>query len=118
MARLMLITLGNLRFLTVRSLTMQKPIISERKIEHLSEVIKAMSHPLRYKIICLLGRGEMSMQNLVKAINTSHSNASQHLALLQDSGLVLMRRVASRVYFRIRDQRTLSLLAMSHHVLA
>ncbi|MBU2823338.1 transcriptional regulator, partial [Acidithiobacillus ferrooxidans] len=55
---------------------MQKPIIPERKIEHLSEVIKAMSHPLRYKIICLLGRGEMSMQSLVKAINTSHSNAS------------------------------------------
>ena len=97
---------------------MQNPIIPERKIKQLSEVIKAMSHPLRYKIICLLGRGEMSMQSLVKAINTSHSNASQHLALLQDSGLVLVRRVASRVYFRIRDQRTLRLLAMSHHVLA
>ncbi|MBN2680686.1 metalloregulator ArsR/SmtB family transcription factor [Acidithiobacillus montserratensis] len=93
-------------------------IIPEREIAQLSEVIKAMSHPLRYKIICLLGRGEMSMQHLVKAINTSHSNASQHLALLQDSGLILVRKVASRVYYRIRDQRTLRLLEISHHVLA
>ncbi|MEY2333874.1 metalloregulator ArsR/SmtB family transcription factor [Acidithiobacillus ferrianus] len=96
---------------------MQHAIIPERQIQQLSDVIKAMSHPLRYKMICLLGRGEMSMQNLVKAINTSHSNASQHLALLQDSGLVLVRRAASRVYYRIRDQRTLRLLAMSHNVL-
>jgi ArsR family transcriptional regulator len=59
----------------------------------------------------------MSMQNLVKAINTSHSNASQHLAMLQDSGLVLARKVASRVYYRIRDQRTLNLLAVSRSVL-
>ena len=96
---------------------MQHAIIPERQIQQLSDVIKAMSHPLRYKMICLLGRGEMSMQNLVKAINTSHSNASQSLALLQDSGLVLVRRVASRVYYGIRDQRTLRLLAMSHNVL-
>ncbi|MBU2738886.1 ArsR/SmtB family transcription factor [Acidithiobacillus concretivorus] len=93
-------------------------IIPEWEIAQLSEIIKAMSHPLRYKIICLLGRGEMSMQNLVTAINTSHSNASQHLALLQDSGLVLVRKVASRVYYRIRDQRTLRLLEISNHVLA
>ncbi|EGQ62041.1 transcriptional regulator, ArsR family protein, partial [Acidithiobacillus sp. GGI-221] len=60
----MLITLGNLRFLTVRSLTMQKPIIPERKIEHLSEVIKAMSHPCVTRSSACWGRGEMSMQNL------------------------------------------------------
>ncbi len=96
----------------------ENTLIPEREIAQLSEIIKAMSHPLRYKIICLLGCGEMSMQNLVKAINTSHSNASQHLALLQDSGLVLVRKVASRVYYRIRDQRTLRLLEISNHVLA
>ncbi|MGC8467666.1 MAG: ArsR/SmtB family transcription factor [Acidithiobacillus sp.] len=96
---------------------MKEIVLSDREIPRVAGVIKAIAHPLRYKIICLLSKGEMSMQNLVKAINTSHSNASQHLAMLQDSGLVLARKVASRVYYRIRDQRTLNLLAMSRSVL-
>jgi len=96
---------------------MKEMVLSDREIPHVAGAIKAIAHPLRYKILCLLSRGEMSMQNLVKAINTSHSNASQHLAMLQDSGLVLARKVASRVYYRIRDHRTLNLLAMSRSVL-
>ncbi|AEK57600.1 MULTISPECIES: ArsR/SmtB family transcription factor [Acidithiobacillus] len=96
---------------------MKEVVLSDREIPRVASAIKAIAHPLRYKIICLLSKGEMSMQNLVKAINTSHSNASQHLAMLQDSGLVLARKVASRVYYRIRDQRTLNLLAVSRSVL-
>ncbi len=96
---------------------MPEPVLKEREIYHVAGAIRAIAHPLRYKILCLLGRGEMSLQSLIRSINTSHSNASQHLALLQDSGLVLARKAASRVYYRIRDQRTLNLLAASRQVL-
>lgn len=92
--------------------------LCETDIIQLSNAIKAMAHPLRYKMVCLLSNGEMSMQNLVTAIGTSHSNASQHLAMLHASGVVLARRVASRVYYRIRDHRTVHLLAISSKLLA
>ncbi|MGC8591781.1 ArsR/SmtB family transcription factor [Acidithiobacillus sp.] len=92
--------------------------LCETDIIQLSDAIKAMAHPLRYKMVCLLGNGEMSMQNLVTAIGTSHSNASQHLAMLHASGVVHARRAASRVYYRIRDHRTIRLLAMSNSLFA
>ncbi|MHB1202851.1 MAG: ArsR/SmtB family transcription factor [Acidithiobacillus sp.] len=92
--------------------------LCETDIVQLSDAIKAMAHPLRYKMVCLLGNGEMSMQNLVTTIGTSHSNASQHLAMLHACGVVHARRVASRVYYRIKDHRIIRLLAMSNTLFA
>ncbi|MCE5387178.1 MAG: metalloregulator ArsR/SmtB family transcription factor [Acidithiobacillus sp.] len=97
---------------------MSSQILDEREIQRLSQTLRAMAHPLRYRMLCLLARGEMNLQHLAKASHTSHSNASQHLALLQDQGLVLMRKVASRVYFRLKDPRTLRVLSAGHQLWA
>lgn len=85
-------------------------------IERASRSLKAMSHPLRLKILCTLGAQEVSVQDIVDQVGTSQSNISQHLAILRDKGILAARKDANRVYYRVSDGRTLRLIGMMREV--
>ena len=85
-------------------------------IERASRSLKAMSHPLRLKILCTLGEKEVSVQDIVEQVGTSQSNISQHLAILRDKGILISRKDANRVYYRVGDGRTLRLIGMMREV--
>jgi DNA-binding transcriptional ArsR family regulator len=85
-------------------------------IERASRSLKAMSHPLRLKILCTLGDQEVSVQDIVEHVGTSQSNISQHLAILRDKGILASRKDANRVYYRVSDARTLRLIGMMREV--
>src|SRR5258706_13477225 len=53
-------------------------------IREASAAMQAMAHPLRLKILCLLGNQELSVLEIVDAVGTSQSTTPQHLALLRD----------------------------------
>ena len=88
----------------------------EEDIEQASRSLKAMSHPLRLKILCVLGEREISVQDIVDNVGTSQSNISQHLAILRDKGILASRKDANRVYYRVGDDRTLKLIDMMQQV--
>ena len=44
-----------------------------------ANALKAMAHPLRWKIICTLGERELSVGEIVERAGTTQSNISQHL---------------------------------------
>jgi len=94
-----------------------EPLITrEEDIERASRSLKAMSHPLRLKILCTLGDQEISVQDIVERVGTSQSNISQHLAILRDKGILASRKDANRVYYRVGDGRTLQLISMMREV--
>ena len=88
----------------------------EEDIDRASRSLKAMSHPLRLKILCTLGDQEISVQDIVERVGTSQSNISQHLAILRDKGILASRKDANRVYYRVGDNRTLRLIGMMQEV--
>jgi len=88
----------------------------DEDIQRASRSLKAMSHPLRLKILCTLGDREVSVQDIVEHVGTSQSNISQHLAILRDKGILTCRRDANRVYYRVEDSRTLCLINMMREV--
>ncbi|MBS1215212.1 MAG: transcriptional regulator [Proteobacteria bacterium] len=88
----------------------------QEHIEQAARSMKAISHPLRLKILCVLGDAEQSVQDIVDAVGTSQSNISQHLAILRDKGVLRTRKDANRVYYRVTDERTLQLIAMMREV--
>ncbi len=88
----------------------------EEDISRASRSLKAMSHPLRLKILCTLGDQEVSVQDIVDAVGTSQSNISQHLAILRDKGILASRKDANKVYYRVGDTRTLRLIGMMQDV--
>ena len=91
--------------MTMESIT--ELIEKDEHIEQASRALKAMSHPLRLKILCVLGDNEVSVQGIVDSVGTSQSNISQHLAILRDKGVLRTRKDANRVFYRVADTRTL-----------
>jgi DNA-binding transcriptional ArsR family regulator len=87
-------------------------IEKDEHIERAARAMKAMSHPIRLKILCVLGDREASVQEIVEFVGTTQSNISQHLAILRDKGVLRTRKDANRVYYRVGDARTLKLIGM------
>lgn len=91
-------------------------ITLDEDVERAARSLKAMSHPLRLKILCTLGDREISVQDIVEHVGTSQSNISQHLAILRDKGILASRKDANRVFYRVGDARTLRLISMMREV--
>lgn len=87
-------------------------ITNEEDIYNASHSLKAMAHPLRLKILCLLGATtEVSVQDIVEQVGTSQSNISQHLSILRDKGILVSRKDANKVYYRIAEPSILHLIS-------
>ncbi len=87
-------------------------IDKQEHIETAARALKAISHPLRLKILCVVGSEEVCVQDIVEAVGTTQSNISQHLAILRDKGVLHTRKDANRVYYRVADPRTLQLIVL------
>lgn len=101
----------NIMNATIQSL--ENVIIGNEEDIHLaSRSLKAMAHPLRLKILCMLGAvGEASVQGIVEYVGTSQSNISQHLSILRDKGILASRKDANKVFYRISDPKIVSLIS-------
>lgn len=86
------------------------------QIELAARSLRAIGHPLRLKILCVLGDREISVQDIVDTVGTSQSNISQHLAILRDKDVLKTRKDANRVYYRVGDVRVLQLIGMMREV--
>jgi ArsR family transcriptional regulator len=91
-------------------------IDKQEHIETAARALKAIAHPLRLKILCVVGEQEACVQDIVDTVGTSQSNISQHLAILREKGVLLTRKDANRVFYRVGDQRTLQLIGMMREV--
>lgn len=94
----------------------KKLIDKDEDILLAAQAMKAIAHPLRLKVLCVLGDGERSVQEIVDHVGTTQSNISQHLAILRDKGVLATRKDANRVYYRIGDLRTVKLVGMMREV--
>ena len=88
----------------------------QEHIETAARALKAISHPLRLKILCVVGEEEICVQDIVDAVGTTQSNISQHLAILRDKGVLQTRKDANRVYYSVADPRTLQLIVLMREV--
>ena len=85
-------------------------------IREATEAMRAMAHPLRLKILCLVGNQELSVLEIVEAVGTTQSNVSQHLALLREHGLLQSRKEANKVFYRIEDPRVLKMISLTREI--
>jgi ArsR family transcriptional regulator len=85
-------------------------------INQASAAMQAIAHPLRLKILCLIGNAELSVLEIVDAVGTSQSNISQHLAVLRDNGILAARKDANKVFYRIGDARVLEMIALTRRI--
>ena len=94
----------------------QNVLYKDDDISRAARCLKAMSHPLRLKILCVLGNRSISVQEIVEQVGTSQSNISQHLAILRDKDILDYHKEANRVFYFIDDERMLQLIQMMKEV--
>src|SRR6478672_9829471 len=63
--------------------------------------LRALSDPTRLRIIALLEKDELSVNELQEITRMGQSRISTHLGLLQDSGLLESRREGKRTFYKI-----------------
>jgi len=81
--------------------------------EDLAELIarrfRALSDPLRVRILDLLRERELSVTVLAEQLGAGQQNVSKHLAVLTDSGMLARRKDGTHVYYRIADEAAFAL---------
>ncbi|MBL1259744.1 MAG: winged helix-turn-helix transcriptional regulator [Thiotrichaceae bacterium] len=93
--------------------------VDDQELEQTSMVLKALSHPLRLKILCMLGDGigEVAVQEIVASTGASQSNISQHLSIMKGKGIIKARKDGNRVLYRLSDSRMVELFRMMQEVI-
>jgi ubiquinone/menaquinone biosynthesis C-methylase UbiE/DNA-binding transcriptional ArsR family regulator len=66
--------------------------------------LRALSDPTRLRIVALLEKDELSVNELQEITRLGQSRISTHLGLLADCGLVQSRREGKRTFYRLNQQ--------------
>ena len=77
--------------------------------ESAAEIFRVMSAPMRLKIISCLCNGEKNVTQLLVEIETTQPNMSQHLNTLYQAGVLGKRRDGVQIYYRIVNDRVVTL---------
>lgn len=75
------------------------------------KLLKLLAHRGRLMVLCNLMEGERSAGDLESVAKLSQSALSQHLAKLREEKIVATRRDAQRIYYRLADERTRTILS-------
>ena len=63
--------------------------IDDEKLQKSSELLRALAHPLRLKILEFIDQnGEINVNKIYNTLNLEQSITSQHLRILRTAGLV------------------------------
>ena len=82
-----------------------------RRAGDAAQLLKLLGNEKRLLILCFLAvRGEMTVGDMLEVIDLSPSALSQHLGKLRADGLVVYRRTAQTLHYRVVDPRALRVL--------
>ena len=70
-------------------------------VRRTSGLLKALADDTRLRMVALLSRGELCVCHIASALDVSQPNASQHLTVLRNAGVVDCRRQGSWIYYRM-----------------
>ncbi len=65
--------------------------------------LRALSDPTRLRIIALLEKDELSVNELQEVTRLGQSRISTHIGLLQESGLLQSRREGKRTFYKLNE---------------
>ncbi len=96
---------------------MDKQVAAELHELH-ARVCKAIADPKRLLIINELRERELSVGDLCEALDLSQSNASQHLAILRDRGVVFFIVKGTSVIYTWRGTKVIEAVDLLREFLA
>jgi ArsR family transcriptional regulator, arsenate/arsenite/antimonite-responsive transcriptional repressor len=80
--------------------------MAQRDYEKDSEMLKALGHPARLKMVQGLLQGdECNVGKIVRRLKIPQSTASQHLKVLKNTGVIAFRKEGVQVCYRVVNER-------------
>lgn len=92
--------------------------IEQELTELHASVCKGLADPKRLLIINALRDGERTVSELCDAAGITQANASQHLAVLRDKGLVDARRDGQWMYYSVTSHKIIQAMDLLREVMA
>jgi len=84
---------------------LMEKIPSNNSLNEMSDILKAISDPLRLKILYLLKEGELCGCHIDAALDKPQSTISHHLVILKKSKLVNWRKEGTWIHFSLSNTK-------------
>ena len=82
----------------------------EIDFEHLSNILKPLSHPHRLEMIVGLFHNECNVTQCQERMGLPQSTISQHLRVLKDAGIIKGHRKGTEVCYKVIDDFALKII--------
>ena len=82
----------------------------KENIQEAVRCLKALAHPTRLEILCVLRDGEKSVYELQTLLGCTQSNISQHLGVMRERNVLQARKDANQVYYGVKYDELFCLL--------
>ncbi len=93
-------------------------LISSPELQSLkAQFFKALAHPIRIRILEILVRGEVKVQELQRALALDQPIVSQQLARLRSTGIVVSRKQGTTTFYSVADPEMAYLLSVAKRIL-
>ncbi len=81
-----------------------------------ADFFKALSHPLRIRILELLSEGERNVNELLQLVGSEGSAVSQQLAVLRNKNIVVGKKDGTKVIYSLQDPAISKLLDVAKRI--
>lgn len=80
--------------------------IDNQKLELSSEILRALTHPLRLKIIEFIDSNKrINVNKIYNSLKLEQSITSQHLKILRDAGILETKRTGKYIFYSLDYSR-------------
>jgi ArsR family transcriptional regulator len=95
---------ASLRYLSPVSRPARRISVDSDRALHVADVLKAVAHPLRLRIVASLCEREENVGDLAEKLGASQAIVSQQLRILRSHGLVAANREGGFARYRLVEQ--------------
>jgi len=80
--------------------------MEKSELENLSEIFKALAHPLRVQIVMgLLQKHECNVSTMVEKLGVPQPSVSQHLNILKAHGIIEGFRNGNQICYKVTNEQ-------------
>jgi len=84
--------------------------MDQEKLQEFSEILKALGHPIRLKIVEGLIKHPCHVNEVVAGLGLPQSTVSQHLGVLRNRGIISPRKEGVKTCYLVTDERIREIL--------
>jgi len=88
--------------------------MNDKERQAAAAVLQALAHPVRLGVIEILAAGERNCTQLYEELGCSQSLMSQQLKILQQQGLIHVRKVGTQKFCTLQNRDFLKLFDCMH----